>query len=116
MRTIGGLIRSCNSKQILMPRGATAILATATVAGAVTPTSVFELDGDVTTGNQSPPLNDWNLLNGDCSAPGGGSVGSAGGSNTRTCIGSENPPKIFSQSGFKEPLSTSQRHLEPAVT
>src|SRR2546428_9545426 len=113
MRTIGGLIRSCNSKQILMPRGATAILATATVAWAVTPTSVFELDGDVTTGNQSPPLNDWNLLNGDCSAPGGGSVGSAGGSNTRTCIGSENPPKIFTGVGSKDPLDISQWKWKP---
>src|SRR3989449_3290726 len=103
MRTICGLIRYFNSKRILMPLGATAILATATVAWAVTPTSVFELDGDVTTGNQSPPLNDWNLLNGDCSAPGGGSVGSAGGSNTRTCIGSGKPPKILSRVGPESP-------------
>src|SRR2546422_4379901 len=104
MRTICGLIRYFHSKRILMPFGAAAILATATVAWAVTPTSVFELDGDVTTGNQSPPLNDWNLLNGDCSAPGGGNVGSAGSSNTRTCIGSEKPPKIFTQSRSKKPL------------
>jgi len=116
MQTICGLIRYFNSKRILMPLGATAILATATVAWAVTPTSVFELDGDVTTGNQSPPLNDWNLLNGDCSAPGGGSVGSAGGSNTRTCIGSENPPKIFTGGGSKDPLDISQWKWKPADT
>src|SRR3989449_6261198 len=99
MRTICGLIRYFHSKRILMPFGAAAILATATVAWAVTPTSVFELDGDVTTGNQSPPLNDWNLLNVDCSAPDGGNVGAAGTSNTRTYIGSENPPQNFSPGG-----------------
>src|SRR5438552_2767274 len=116
MQFIYGLVRYFNSKRILMPFGAAAILATATVAWAVTPTSVFELDGDVTTGNQSPPLNDWNLLNGDCSAPGGGNVGSAGSSNTRTCIGSENPPKIFTQGGSKDPLDISQWHWKPADT
>src|SRR2546425_1511122 len=116
MQTIYGSIRSFNLKRFLAPLGATAILATATVAWAVTPTSIFELDGDVTTGNQSPPLNDWNLLNGDCSAPGGGSVGSAGSSNTRTCIGSENPPKIFTQGGSKDPLDISQWHWKPADT
>src|SRR5438445_12788862 len=92
MQAICGLIRYFYSKRILMPLGATAILATATVAWAVTPTSVFELDGDVTTGNQSPPLTAWNLPNGDCSAPGGGSVGSPGGSTTRRCSGSNKPP------------------------
>src|SRR5438309_158743 len=116
MQTICGLIRSFNPKRFLAPLGATAVLATATVAWAVTPTSVFELDGDVTTGNQSPPLNDWNLLNGDCSAPGGGNVGSAGSSNTRTCIGSENPPKIFTGGGSKDPLDISQWKWKPADT
>src|SRR5437667_695823 len=116
MQFIYGLVRYFNSKRILMPFGAAAILATATVAWAVKPTSVFELDGDVTTGNQSPPLNDWNLLNGDCSAPGGGNVGFAGSSNTRTCIGSENPPKIFTQGGSKDPLDISQGHWKPADT
>ncbi len=115
MRTIYGSIRSFNPKRFLAPLGATAILATATVAWAVTPTSVFEIDGDVTTGNQSPPLNDWNLLNGDCTVPGGGS-GLPGGSNTRTCIGSENPPKIFTQGGSKDPLDISQWHWKPADT
>src|SRR6266481_6869475 len=113
MRTICGLVRYFNSKRILMPFGAAAVLATATVAWAVTPTSVFEIDGDVTTGNQSPPLNDWNLLNGDCTVPGGGS-GLPGGSNTRTCIGSENPPKIFTQGGSKDPLDISHWHWKPA--
>src|SRR2546425_5961573 len=116
MQTIYGSIRSFNLKRFLAPLGATAILATATVAWAVTPTSIFELDGDVTTGNQSPPLNDWNLLNGDCSAPGGGSVGSAGSPNTRTCIGSENPPRIFTQGGSKDPLDINQWHWKPADT
>src|SRR2546426_5443741 len=115
MRTIYGLIRSFNPKRFLAPLGATAILATATVAWAVTPTSVFELDGDVTNGNHGPAFDDWNLLNGDCSVPGGGS-GSAGGSNTRTCIGSENPPKIFTQGGSKDPLDISQWHWKPADT
>ncbi len=116
MQTIYGSIRSFNLKRFLAPLGATAILATGTVAWAVAPTTVFELDGDVTTANQSPPLNDWNLLNGDCSAPGGGTVGSAGSSNTRTCIGSENPPKIFTQGGSKDPLDISQWHWKPADT
>src|SRR5437879_9546148 len=94
MRTICGLIRSFNPKRFLAPLGATAVLATATVAWAVTPTSVFELDGDVTTGNQSTPLNDWNLLNVDCSAPGGGNAVLAGSSNSRTCLGSEIPTRF----------------------
>src|SRR3989442_16026259 len=115
MRTIYGLIRSFNSKRFLAPLGATAILATATVAWAVAPTSVFELDGDVTNGNTGPAFDDWNLLNGDCLFQGGLS-GSAGGSNTRTCIGSENPPKIFTQSGSQKPLDISQMHLKPSNT
>src|SRR2546426_3106448 len=107
MRTIYGLIRSFNPKRFLAPLGATAILATATVAWAVQPTSVFELDGDVTTGNRFPALDDWNLLNGDCTVQGGGS-GFPGASNTRTCIGSGNPPRIFTQSGSKDPIDINQ--------
>ena len=115
MRTICGLVRYFNSKRILMPFGAAALLATATAAWAVAPTSVFEIDGDVL----DDPTNttaDWNTLNGDCSAPGGGSVGSAGGSNTRTCIASEDPPRIFTQGGSKDPLDISQWHWKPADT
>ena len=47
MGTIYGLIRYFNSKRFWAPLGATAILATATVAWAVAPTLVFELDGNV---------------------------------------------------------------------
>ena len=115
MRTICGLVRYFNSKRILMPFGAAAILATATAAWAVAPTSVFEIDGDVL----DDPTNttaDWNTLNGDCSAPGGGSVGSAGGSNTRTCIASEDPPRIFTQGGSKDPIDISQWHWKAADT
>ena len=86
MRTIYGLVRYFNSTRFLAPLGAAAILATATVAWAVAPTSVFEIDGDVF--DDPNTIADWNTLNGDCSAPGGGNVGSAGGSNTRTCIAS----------------------------
>src|SRR5436853_1103631 len=115
MRTIRGLVRYFNSKRILMPFGAAAILATATVAWAVAPTSVFEIDGDVFDDPTSTTA-DWNTLNGDCSAPGGGSVGSAGSSNTRTCIASEDPPRIFTQGGSKDPLDISQWHWKPADT
>src|SRR3989454_2114947 len=115
MRTIYGLIRSFNSKRFLAPLGATAILATATVAWAVAPTTVYEIDGDVFD-DPSNTTADWNTLNGDCSAPGGGSVGSAGGSNTRTCIASEDPPRIFTQGGSKDPIDISQWHWKAADT
>src|SRR6266699_6774282 len=115
MRTICGLVRYFHSKRILMPFGAAAILATATAAWAVAPTSVFEIDGDVFD-DPSNTTADWNTLNGDCSAPGGGSVGSAGGSNTRTCIASEDPPRIFTQGGSKDPLDISQWHWKAADT
>src|SRR3989449_3091295 len=114
MRTICGLVRYFNSKRILMPFGAAAILATATAAWAVAPTSVFEIDGDVF--DDPNTIADWNTLNGDCSAPGGGNVGSAGGSNTRTCIASEDPPRIFTQGGSKDPIDISQWHWKAADT
>src|SRR5881396_160424 len=113
MRTICGLVRYFNSKRILMPFGAAAILATATAAWAVAPTSVFEIDGDVF--DDPNTIADWNTLNGDCTVPGGGS-GSAGGSNTRTCIASEDPPRIFTQGGSKDPLDISQWHWKHADT
>jgi len=47
MGNIYGLIRYFNFKRFWAPLGAAAILATATVAWAVAPTLVFELDGDV---------------------------------------------------------------------
>ncbi len=112
MRTICALVRCFNPKRFLAPLGAMAILATATVAWAVQPTLVFELDGNVAD-DPGNTIADWNTLNGDCTVPGGGS-GSAGGSNTRTCIGSENPPKIFTQGGSKDPLDISQWHWKPA--
>jgi len=114
MRTICGLVRYFNSTRFLAPLGATAILATATVAWAVAPTSVFEIDGDVF--DDPNTIADWNTLNGDCSAPGGGNVGSAGGSNTRTCIASEDPPRIFTQGGSKDPIDISQWHWKAADT
>src|SRR5216684_3944647 len=114
MRTIYALIRCFNSKRFWAPLGATAILATATVAWAVAPALVFELDGNVADEPENT-IADWNTLNGDCTVPGGGS-GSAGGSNTRTCIGSENPPKIFTTGGSKDPLDISQWHWKPADT
>src|SRR5258708_19338016 len=93
MRIIYALIQCFNSKRFWAPLGAAAILATATVAWAVAPTLVFELDGNVAD-DSGNTIADWNTLNGDCTVPGGGS-GSAGGSNTRTCLGSANPPQIF---------------------
>ncbi len=65
MRTIYALIRYFKSKRFLAPFGATAILATTTVAWAVAPTLVFELDGDVFD-NPTNTIADWNTLNGDC--------------------------------------------------
>jgi len=115
MRTIYGLIRSFNSKRFLAPLGATAILATATVAWAVAPTTVYEIDGNVFD-DPGNGIADWNTLNGDCSAPGGGNIGSAGGSNTRTCIASEDPPRIFTQGGSKDPIDISQWHWKAADT
>src|SRR3989441_4351792 len=114
MRTIYGWVRSFNSKRFLAPLGATAILATATVAWAVAPTTVYEIDGNVFD-DPGNGIADWNTLNGDCLFQGGLS-GSAGGSNTRTCIGSENPPRIFTQGGSKDPLDINQWHWKPADT
>src|SRR2546426_10101595 len=110
--TIYWLNRCFNPKRFLLVTGA--ILCGATLALAVAPTSVFELDGNVAD-DPSNTIADWNTLNGDCTVPGGGS-GSAGGSNTRTCIGSENPPKIFTKGGSKAPLDISQWHWKPADT
>src|SRR5437899_1518868 len=110
--TIYSLIRCFIPKRFLLASGA--VLCGATLALAVAPTSVFELDGNVAD-DPSNTIADWNTLNGDCTVQGGGS-GSAGGSNTRTCIGSENPPKIFTQGGSKDPLDMSQWHWKPADT
>src|SRR2546428_7541921 len=110
--TIYSLIRCFIPKRFLLASGA--VLCGATLALAVAPTSVFELDGNVAD-DLGNTIADWNTLNGDCTVPGGGS-GSAGGSNTRTCIGSENPPKIFSQGGSQDPLDTNQLPLKPAHT
>src|SRR3989475_912257 len=110
--TIYSLIRCFIPKRFLLASGV--VLCGATLALAVAPTSVFELDGNVAD-DPSNTIADWNTLNGDCTVQGGGS-GSAGGSNTRTCIGSENPPKIFTQGGSKDPLDISQWHWKPADT
>src|SRR5438093_483796 len=85
------------------------------VLWAIDPRNAFELDGNtkVDTGGLSEV--DWNLLNGDCSVPRAGS-GSADGTETRTCIGSENPPKIFSGGGSKDPLDISSWLWKPADT
>src|SRR5438093_3690287 len=85
------------------------------VLWAIDPRNAFELDGNtkVDTGGLSDV--DWNLLNGDCSVPSGGS-GSADGTETRTCIGSENPPKIFTGGGSKDPLDISSWLWKPADT
>jgi len=67
MRTIYGLIGYFNSKRFWAPLGATAILATATVAWAVAPTGIFEIDGDSATGFTYGVPNsigcDWDTLN-----------------------------------------------------
>src|SRR2546428_1445625 len=102
--TINSLIRCFIPKRFLLASGV--VLCGATLALAVAPTSVFELDGNVAD-DPSNTIADWNTLNGDCTVPGGGS-GSAGGSNTRTCIGSENSPKVVSHGGSKDPLHINQ--------
>src|SRR3989442_11554208 len=96
MRTIYGWVRSFNSKRFLAPLGATAILATATVAWAGAPTTVYEIDGNVFD-DPGNGIADWNTLNGDCSAPGGGNIRSAGGPNTPTSTPSKDPPLNFTQ-------------------
>ena len=90
------------------------VLGVVTLAQAIAPGIVFELDGNVfdTEGNG---IDDWNTLNGDCTVPGGGS-GSPGGSGARTCIGSENPPRIFTTGGSKDPLDVSSWKWKPADT
>src|SRR3989475_1743182 len=110
--TIYSLIRCFIPKRFLLASGV--VLCGATLALAVAPTSVFELDGNVAD-DPSNTIADWNTLNGDCTVPGGGD-GSAGGSNPRTCIGSEYAAKIFTQGGSKDPLDISQWHWKPADT
>ena len=85
-----------------------------TLALAVNPGLVFEIDGNVfdTAGNG---IDDWNTLNGDCTIPGGGS-GAPGGSLARTCIASEDPPAIFTTGGSKDPLDISSWRWKPADT
>jgi hypothetical protein len=106
------LVRCFIPKRVLLVSWA--VLCGATLALAVAPTSVFELDGNVAD-DPSNTIADWNTLNGDCTVPAGGS-GSPGGSNARTCIGSENPPLIFTQGGSKDPNDISQWHWKPADT
>src|SRR5437867_819439 len=110
--TMYWLIRSFIPNRVLLVIGA--VLCGATLALAVAPASVFELDGNVAD-DPSNTIADWNTLNGDCTVQGGGS-GSAGGSNTRTCIASEDPPRIFTQGGSKDPLDISQWHWKAADT
>src|SRR2546427_6993389 len=90
------------------------VLGIVTLAQAISPGSVFELDGNVfDTGENG--IDDWNTLNGDCTVPGGGS-GSPGGSGTRTCIASENPPRIFTGGGSKDPLDINSWRWKAADT
>src|SRR2546425_3229593 len=90
------------------------VLGIVTLAQAISPGSVFELDGNVfDTGENG--IDDWNTLNGDCTVPGGGS-GSPGGSGARTCIASEDPPRIFTTGGSKDPLDISSWRWKPADT
>jgi hypothetical protein len=110
--TIFWLIRCFIPKRVLLVSGA--VLCGATLALAVAPTSVFELDGNVFD-DPSNSIADWNTLNGDCTVPAGGS-GSAGGANTRTCIASEDPPRIFTQGGSKDPIDITQWHWKAADT
>src|SRR2546427_4077069 len=91
--TIYSLIRCFIPKRFLLASGV--VLCGATLALAVAPTSVFELDGNVAD-DPSNTIADWNTLNGDCTVPGGGS-GSAGGSNTRS---EEHTSELQSQSNL----------------
>jgi len=85
------------------------ILCLAGVVIAVAPGTVFDLDGN--SALDHPPLDDWNLLNGTT-----GSNGSAGGSLVRTFVASENPPKIFTTGGSKDPSDTTSWQWKPAST
>lgn len=61
--TIYWLSRCFRSKRVVFL--STILLSFAVAAWADTPAiNLFELDGDSITGNQSPPHDDWNLLNG----------------------------------------------------
>src|SRR5437867_2297326 len=70
---------------------------------AIAPGTVFELDGNSVPFNSAPPNEDWNTLNGTT-----GFNGSSGGSVIHTYVASENPPKIFTQGGSKDPSNTTQ--------
>src|SRR2546427_10968692 len=102
--TIYWLNRCFNPKRFLIVTGA--ILCGATLALAVAPSSGFELDGNVAD-DPSNTIADWNTLTGACTVPGAGSA-SAAASKTRRCIGSEHPPKIFTQGGTTHSLTFTQ--------
>jgi hypothetical protein len=74
---------------------------------AQSPTSVFELEGDTVTGNLSPPLDDWNLLNGNGTCnPTPCQPGAAGASLARTFVSEPVSLEVFTQGGSKDPSDT----------
>jgi len=82
------------------------------VLWAIAPQTAFELDGNTTVDTGANGV-DWNLLNGDCTVPGGGS-GQPDGTSTRTCVGSDK--KIFTGGGSKDPLDISSWLWKPKDT
>ena len=84
------------------------ILGLAGVVVAVAPGTVFDLDGNSALEHGLP---DWNQLNGTT-----GFNGSPGGSLVRTFVASENPPKIFTQGGSKDPNNSTGWRWKAADT
>ncbi len=64
-------------------------------------TGLFELDGDVVTGNQTPAGDDWLLLNGTGIGP---NPGAAGGSVARRFVVDPLGATIFTGGGSKDPI------------
>src|SRR5260221_1626709 len=115
-RSNEGETMSCRTtiKRFLLVCGG--VLGVVTLARASGPGLIFELDGDVLdVAEEGIQLDDWNTLNGDCTVQGGGS-GSPGSSSARTCIASENPPRIFTTGGSKDPLDISSWKWKAADT
>src|SRR5262245_48530680 len=78
---------------------------------ALAPGSVFDLDGNSVQGDHAP-LPDWNGLN----TPAPGEYSGKDNSLVSTWVASENPPKIFTSGGSKDPINTPSWQWKPADT
>ncbi len=100
--TIQSLMRCLRSTRFPFLLGSVLCLAVAVMAS-VAPfgTGLFELDGDVITGNQTPAGDDWLLLNGTGIGP---NPGAPGGSVARRFVVDPLGATIFTGGGSKDPI------------